>query len=84
MQDNEFIRELIRIPGFYRPWELPQLLRLNEVFQIEDAGTHSDGSPLLAVYSTRQHQFARVLEELWSLERTAAMRPSGPVSEPRK
>ncbi len=84
MQDDEFIGELIRIPGFYRPWELPQLLRLNEAFQIEDAGTHSDGSPLLAVYSTQQHQFARVLEELWSPNRIDAPHPSRPVSEPRE
>lgn len=84
MQDDEFIGELIRIPGFYRPWELPQLLRLNEVFQIEAAGAHADGTPLLAVYSTRQHQFARELEELWSPNPSGAPHPSGTVSEPRE
>jgi len=84
MQDDDFIGELIRVPGLYRAWELPQLLRLNEVFQIEDAGTHSDGSPLLAIYSTRQHQFARVLAELWSPNPLHQPLPSGTVSEPRE
>lgn len=84
MQEDDFIRELIRVPGLYRAWELPQLLRLNEVFQIEDAGTHSDGSPLLAIYSTRQHQFARVLAELWAPGSVDAPRPSGTVSNPRE
>ena len=79
MQDNDLKRELTRIPGFYRPWELPQLLKLNEAFQVEDAGAHSDGSPLLAVYSTNQDQFARVLAELWSPN---LAQPSGTVSDP--
>jgi hypothetical protein len=83
MQDDDLKRELYRIPGFYRLWELPQLLRLNEAFQIEDAGTHSDGSQLLAVYSSRQHQFARVLAELWFAAPADAPHPSGTVSEPR-
>lgn len=84
MQDDDFMEELIRVPGFYRAWELPQLLRLNEVFQIEDAGTHSDGSQLLAVYSTRQHQFARALDELWSPQPKDSRHPSGAVLEPRE
>lgn len=84
MQDDEFIGELIRVPGFYRAWELPQLLRLNEVFQIEAAGTHSDGSQLLAVYSTRQHQFAHALDELWSPQPKDSRHPSGAVLEPRE
>lgn len=82
MQEDDLIGEMVRVPGFYRPWELPQLLRLNEAFQIEDAGAHSDGSPLLAVYSTNQHQFARVLAELWSPDLADAPRPSGTVSDP--
>jgi hypothetical protein len=49
MQDDDLESELHRIPGIYRPWELPQLLRLNEVFLLEDAGQLSDGSQLLAV-----------------------------------
>lgn len=84
MQDDDLMRELYRIPGFYRPWELPQMLRLNEAFQIEDAGTHSDGSPLLAVYSTRQHRFARVLAELCSPTPVDPALPFGTVSEPRE
>ncbi len=84
MQDNDLKRELTRIPGFYRPWELPQLLKLNEAFQVEDAGAHSDGSPLLAVYSTNQDQFARVLAELWSPNPADPPHHSGTVSEPRE
>lgn len=80
MQENDLTRELMRIPGFYRPWELPQLLRLNEAFQIEDAGAHSDGTPLLAVYSTNQSQFARVLAELWSPNPADVSAPSGTMS----
>ena len=84
MQDDDLERELHRIPGFYRPWELPQLLRLNEVFLLEDAGQLSDGSQLLAVYSSRQHEYARLLEELWSSNPRNAARPARTVSEPRE
>jgi len=80
MQDNDIMRELMRVPGFYRPWELPQLLRLNEAFQIEDAGAHSDGTPLLAVYSSNQSQFAQVLAELWSPNPADAPHPAGTMS----
>lgn len=84
MQDDDLTRELIRVPGFYRPWELPQLLRLNEAFQVEDAGAHSDGTPLLAVYSSKQSQFDRVLAELWAPNPADVPHHSGTVSEPRE
>lgn len=43
--------EMVRIPGLYRRWELPQVLTNHLAFRIEDAGTHEDGTPLLAIYA---------------------------------
>lgn len=42
--------DLERIPGLFRPWELIQLIEPGAIYCIEDAGTTSDGSVLLAVY----------------------------------
>lgn len=42
---------MVRIPGLYRRWELPQVLTNHLAFRIEDAGAHEDGTPLLAVYA---------------------------------
>jgi hypothetical protein len=41
---------LQRIPGVYRRWELPAVLELNRRCDLEDAGAHDDGTPLVAVY----------------------------------
>lgn len=41
-----------RIPGLYRRWELPEIFKLQRRYHIEEAGTHADGTPLLAVYSS--------------------------------
>lgn len=84
MQDDDLTTELVRVPGLYRPWELPQLLRLHEAFQIEGAGAHEDGTPLLAVYSSNQNQFERVLAELWSPNPADLPHPPGTISEPRE
>ena len=43
-------KELRRIPGLFRRWELTQLLASGEDYHLEDAGTTSDGTALLAVY----------------------------------
>ena len=43
-------RELYRIPGLFRRWELAQLLEPGEDYHLEDAGATSDGTPLIAVY----------------------------------
>jgi hypothetical protein len=37
-------------PGLYRRWELTEVCEPNRNYQIEDAGTHADGTPLLAIY----------------------------------
>lgn len=52
--------EMVRIPGLYRRWELPEVLKYQHAFRIEDAGVHQDGTPLLAIYaaSDRDPQLA--------------------------
>lgn len=42
--------EMVRIPGLFRRWELPEVLKNHHAFRIEDAGAHQDGAPLLAIY----------------------------------
>lgn len=42
--------ELRRIPGLYRRWELAQVLKSGEDYHLEDAGTTSDGTALIAVF----------------------------------
>lgn len=42
---------LRRLPGLFRRWELNEILELQCCYQIEDAGAHSDGTPLVAVYA---------------------------------
>ena len=42
--------ELYRIPGLFRRWELAEVLEPGNDYHLEDAGTTSDGTPLIAVY----------------------------------
>ncbi len=42
--------EFIRLPGLYRRWELEQVVNPGADFHLEEAGTASDGTQLLAVY----------------------------------
>ena len=42
--------EPTRLPGLYRKWELPEVLRTCTSYRIESAGNDADGTPLLAVY----------------------------------
>ena len=53
MQDTHPVpdSEMVRIPGLYRRWELPEVLKDHHAFRIEDAGAHQDGTPLLAIYA---------------------------------
>jgi len=44
--------ELRRIPGLYRRWELAQVLKFGEDYHLEDAGTTSDGTALVAVFQS--------------------------------
>ena len=43
--------ELVRVPGLYRRWELPEVLKNHHAFRIEDAGAHQDGTSLVAIYA---------------------------------
>jgi hypothetical protein len=45
------IEEMVRIPGLYRRWELSELLKHHRAYRVEDAGSHADGTPLLAIYA---------------------------------
>ena len=42
--------DLTRIPGLYRRWELTEVFEPHRNYQIEEAGTHADGTPLLAIF----------------------------------
>ena len=42
--------DLKRITGLYRRWELTEVFEAHRNYQIEDAGTHADGTPLLAIF----------------------------------
>ena len=50
--DEPLAYTLHRIPGLFRRWELAELMKPGEDYHIEDAGRASDGTPLLAVYSS--------------------------------
>ena len=42
--------DLKRIPGLYRRWELTEVFEPHRNYQIEEAGMHADGTPLLAIF----------------------------------
>lgn len=48
--EERLARELHRIPGLYRRFELALVLEPGTDYRIEDAGETSDGCPLVAVY----------------------------------
>jgi hypothetical protein len=50
--ENTTTEDLKRIPGLFRRWELPEIFEANCDYHIEDAGTHVDGTPLVALYSS--------------------------------
>ena len=41
---------LKRLPGYYRRWELTELLLPERYYYFEAAGRHADGEELFAVY----------------------------------
>jgi hypothetical protein len=65
---------MVRVPGLYRRWELPEVLNNRHAFRIEDAGAHADGTPLLAIYAA--------LDEGPQAEGVGA--PKGPVVPPAR
>lgn len=53
MKDRDLPHEpLQRLPGLFRRWELAEILKAQGRYQIEDAGTHADGTPLFAVFES--------------------------------
>ncbi len=53
---DEEDRDLRRIPGLFRRWEVAQILEPGLDYHLKDAGRTSDGAPLLAVYrGERRH-----------------------------
>ena len=54
---------LKRIPGLYRRWELPEIFEVQRRYHIEEAGTHADGTPLFAVYSSEPEADVMAQEE---------------------
>lgn len=47
MTDTE---EMERLPGYYRPWDLAQVILAGRSYRIEDVGVMADGGVLFAVY----------------------------------
>ncbi len=39
-----------RLPGYYRPWDLAQVILAGRTYRIEDVGMMADGGALFAVY----------------------------------
>jgi hypothetical protein len=39
-----------RLPGYYRPWDLAQVILAGRRYRIEDIGVLSDGGALFAIY----------------------------------
>lgn len=53
--------EFVRIPGFLQRWEIPHVVKADAEFQIEEAGTMMDGTPLFVVHR-RDPQPARAVD----------------------
>jgi hypothetical protein len=53
MNDQDMPHQTLqRLPGLFRRWELAVLLKVQGRYQIEDSGTHADGTPLFAVFES--------------------------------
>lgn len=76
MQETDQDSDMVRIPGLYRHWELPQILRMHAAFRIEAAGSHEDGTPLLAVFSSDEAVAAQIVAELWTNPAASADTPT--------
>lgn len=76
--------DLKRVPGLLRRWELPELLEPDRRYHLEDAGTHTDGTPLLAVYAAEADQSCPVLPADGGVQGKANLPsrlPPAPVTE---
>ena len=74
--------EMVRIPGLFRRWELPEVLKNHHAFHIEDAGAHQDGTPLLAIYAASEGDPQVADDDVPDRGAGSLSRPTGAVSRP--
>lgn len=72
--------DLKRIPGLYRRWELPEILKNQRAYRIENAGAHQDGTPLVAVYADADTGQPDDQHNAATTDAEAASVPSGTMS----
>jgi len=72
--------DLKRIPGLYRRWELPEILKNQRAYRIENAGAHQDGTPLVAVFADADASQSDDQHNASNQDTEAALVPSGTMS----
>jgi len=72
--------DLKRVPGLYRRWELPEILKNQRAYRIENAGSHQDGTPLVAVYADADAGQPDDLHNTSTKDAEAASVPAGTIS----
>jgi len=72
--------DLKRVPGLYRRWELPEILKNQRAYRIENAGSHQDGTPLVAVYADADAGQPDDLHNASITDAEAASAPAGTMS----
>lgn len=50
VMEESLVRQLHRVPGLFRRFELALVLEPGTDYRIEDAGETADGCPLVAIY----------------------------------
>jgi hypothetical protein len=76
--------DLTRIPGLYRRWELPEILKNQRAYRIENAGAHQDGTPLVAVYADADAVQPDDQQNASITDAEAASVPAGTISPQRE
>lgn len=61
-QSNPMNGDMHRIPGLFRRWELAEVIRAGQSYQVEAAGHCDDGSPLFALYASTAQPVSSVPE----------------------
>lgn len=73
--------DLKRIPGLYRRWEMPEVLKNQRAYRIENAGAHQDGTPLVAVYADADASQSDDQQNASNQDTEAALVPSGTMRQ---
>lgn len=73
--------DLKRIPGLYRRWELPEILKNQRAYRIENAGAHQDGTPLVAVFADADASQSDDQHNASNQDTEAALVPSGTMRQ---